>query len=445
GVGVANLVPSAYGSISGISAGGSYSTLTRLVGWNGLTVPVGENTVILTFDAIVLDPVGIPGEYLHTSQVVASDQAEGDSTPNNDDGDQSEDDEAAVMAAPLHADLSLTKEIVGGNTRPNVGEEIEFEIKETNAGPYGAKQVEGVDQLLSGVGLLSYAATQGTYDPTTGFWKVGDLEDGATQTLKIKVGVRPQGIYSNTSQITASDLPDPDSSVGNGVSSEDDQGDVLVVPVPIVDLSLAMAVDDPSPEIDQEIIFTLRVENAGPNTATSVAVREILPSGFTYISDNVGGDYDPGTGLWTLGTMFAEDVMELQIRARVNASGSHTNRAEIIAHAPMDVDSTPDNDVLGEDDLAELVVAPVLEVDLEVDLVLDNLVPMIGEEIVFTASVRNLGPSDATQVAVSQLLATGYSLISAVPSVGSYDPSSGLWSVGSLSNGHTATLALRVE
>lgn len=445
GVSVENLVPSGYGTITGIGAGGSYGTVTKMIGWGGLTVPVGGHTVSLSFNARVLAPIGNPGEFTHTSQVTASDQPEGDSAPNNDDGDQSEDDEASVTAAPVHADLSLTKEIVGGNTTPFVGDEIQFEIKLANAGPYVATNVVVVDQLLSGFGFLSYTATQGSYDPVSGFWHVGDLADGATQTLIITVHVRPTGIHSNTSQVTASDLPDPDSSPDNGVSSEDDQGDVDITPIQVVDLSLSMEVDQPNPDIDQEISFALRVENAGPATATSVVVRELLPSGFTYISDNVGGDYDPITGLWTLGTMYMDDFTELQIRARVNASGSHTNRAEIISHSPGDLDSTPDNDVLGEDDLAELVVAPLFSVDIEVGLVLDNTVPMIGDQIIFTATVDNLGPSDATQLVLAQPLADGYSFISAAPSTGSYDEITGLWTLGSLSNGATASMDLRVE
>lgn len=445
GVAVENLVPSGYGNISGISAGGSYATGSRTIGWSGLTVPVGEHTVSLTFNARVLAPIGNPGEFTHTSQVTASDQPEGDSTPNNDDGDQSEDDEASVTAAPVHADLSLTKEIVGGNTTPYVGSEIQFEIKVSNAGPYTATNVVVVDQLLSGFGYLSHTATQGMYDPISGLWQVGDLDDGAEQTLLITVQVRPSGIHSNTSQVTASDLPDPDSSPGNGVSSEDDQGDVVLMPIQVVDLSLTMAVDREDPEVGQEIVFTLRAENAGPTTATSVVVRDLLPSGFTYVSDNVGGDYDPLTGLWTLGTMYKDDVMELQIRVRVNGSGNHTNRAEIVAHTPGDLDSTPDNGILGEDDLAELAVAPKLPVDIEVGLSLDNMVPLIGEEVVFTVTVDNLGPGHATQLELSQPLASGYALVAAAPSQGSYDAASGLWDLGSLSMGTSASLELRVE
>lgn len=445
GVSVEQLVPSGHIGISDINAGGSYDPGTRIVGWSGLTVPVGSNTLALTFNATVLAPSGSPGEFTHYVQVTASDWPDVDSTPDNDDGDQSEDDEAAVSAGPLQADLSLTKEIVGGNTTPNAGEAIQFEINVSNAGPDTATGVVVVDQLLSGFGYQSHTATSGTYDPLTGFWQLGSLDDGDTHTLVITVLVRPTGIHSNTSQIYASDALDPDSTPANGVSSEDDQGDVVVVPVQVVDLSLSMEVDQIDPAIGQEVVFGLRVDNAGPSRATAVQVRDLLPSGFSYVSDNGEGSYDPSTGLWVIGTLNAGDFGMLQIRARVNALGVHTNRAEIVAHDQTDIDSTPDNDAPDEDDLAEVVVVPVPEVDISVDLVVDQLVTQVGDEILFTATVANAGPSWASQLELTQLLASGYSLLEATASQGNYDIQTGLWTLDSLSQGGSATLDLRVE
>src|SRR5690606_553031 len=167
-----------------------------------------------------------------------------------------------------------------------VGEQIEFEINVSNAGPDTATGVVVVDQLLSGFGYQSHTASSGTYDPVTGLWQLGSLANGDARTLVISVLGRPTGIHSNTSQIYASDVFDPDSTPANGVSSEDDQGDVVLVPIQVVDLSLSMEVDDAEPEIGQEVVFALRVDNAGPSTATAVGVRNLLPSGFTYVSDN---------------------------------------------------------------------------------------------------------------------------------------------------------------
>lgn len=445
GVGVEQSIPSGYGAVSGIEAGGTYDSSTRTVSWSDLTVPVGEGTLELTFNATVLAPSGSPGEYTHYVEVTASDWPDVDSTPDNDDGDQSEDDEAALNVAPLQADLSLIKEIVDGNTTPNVGEQIEFEINVSNAGPDTATGVVVVDQLLSGFGYQSHTTSRGTYDPISGLWQLGSLANGEEHTLVISVLVRPTGIHSNTSQIYASDVHDPDSTPANGVSSEDDQGDVVLVPVQIVDLSLSMDVDQSEPEIGQEVVFGLRVENVGPSRATAVVVRDLLPSGFTYVSDNGMGGYDPSSGLWSVGNLAPGDFEVLRIRAGVNALGEHTNRAEIVAHDQADIDSSPDNGAPDEDDWAELVVAPIPKVDVSVDLLVDNTVPQVGEEITFTTTVANAGPSVATQLELTQLVADGYSLLDVTVSQGSYDEQTGVWTLDSLAPSALATLDLRVE
>ena len=51
------------------------------------------------------------------------------------------------------------------------------------------------------------------------------------------------------------------------------------------------------------MVFTLTVSNAGPSDATGVAVTDLLPAGYTYVSDDGGGAYNSGTGVWTLGAL----------------------------------------------------------------------------------------------------------------------------------------------
>jgi len=445
GVSVRNLVPVGFGSVTAINNGGTFSFVSRNISWTGLTVPLGTNTVSLTFNATALTPTGTSGEYTHIAQVTAADQFDLDSTPNNDDGDQSEDDEASVTAAPIQADLSLTKSVVGNNLNPYVGSQISFEISVTNSGPDDATNVVVVDQLLSGFSFVSYTATSGTYSSANGFWQVGTLATGTTETLLINVTVNPTGNYTNTSQVIASDAYDPDSTPANGVSSEDDQGDITVAPEEVIDLSLTKTIDKSPPLVSDNVRFTINVVNDGPSDATSVEVTDLLPSGYTYVSDNSGGSYDELTGIWTVGTVSNGASQSLSILANVNANGNYVNVAEITGHDQTDVDSTPNNNVPGEDDQDEVVVVPNPIVDISVTKTVNEFIPEVGSEIVFIVTVNNAGPSDATNVVVTDVLATGYQFVSANASNGTYNPTNGSWTVGGLANGASETLDITVE
>lgn len=437
-------VPSGYNGITAINNSGSVDGSQKIT-WFGFDVPVGSNTVALSFNATVLTPTGTNGEYTHVAEVIYADQIDEDSTANNDDGDQSEDDEDNIDAAPVQADLSLVTSVVGGNLSPNVGSQISFEISVSNNGPHDAENVQVEDQLLSGFTFDSYSATTGTYDPLTGIWQVGAVGNATTETLTIVVDINASGNYTNTAQIIASDAFDIDSTPNNNIPTEDDQDEIILTPVPVIDLSLTKTIDKSPPLVSDNVRFTLTVANDGPSEATSVEVLDLLPSGYTYVSDDGGGAYDEVTGVWNVGSVASGDSTSLSILCNVNASGDYDNAAEIIAHDQTDTDSTPNNNVPGEDDQDGVSVIPVPLVDISVAKTVDQIIPEVGEEILFTVTVQNDGPSDATNVVVTDVLTSGYQLISSNPSVGTYNGTNGSWVVGDLANGASETLEITVE
>lgn len=83
------------------------------------------------------------------------------------------------------------------------------------------------------------------------------------------------------------------------------------------DLELAKTVDNNSPNIGDPVTFTLTLDNIGPDEATSVAVTDALPEGFSYISDTGNGTYDPDSGIWEIGSVPNGDSATLDITAQV--------------------------------------------------------------------------------------------------------------------------------
>ena len=129
------------------------------------------------------------------------------------------------------------------------------------------------------------------------------------------------------------------------------------------------------------------------------------------------------------------------IRATVDTFGDPTNSAEILASSQFDPDSTPANNVPAEDDQASVSLSPQL-VDLCSSKGVDEVLPNVGDRIVYTLGLTNVGPSNATGVTVRDSLPDGVSFASATASQGSYNAATGIWTVGAVAVGATPTLQI---
>jgi uncharacterized repeat protein (TIGR01451 family) len=95
--------------------------------------------------------------------------------------------------------------------------------------------------------------------------------------------------------------------------------------------------------------------------------------------------------------------------------------------------------------LATRRAAAQAEADLALTATVDDAMPNPGQDIVFTIVLINNGPSTGTGITISDVLPPDLSLESWTPSLGSYDPASGLWSVGTLAAGHTEMLTIHAK
>lgn len=370
-----------------------------------------------------------------TAEVIASDQSDPDSTPNNHVA--TEDDQASVTLTPTTADLSLTATV--NNAAPTVGSNVTFTLAVSNSGPDNATNVAVTDNLPVGLTFVSASPSQGAFN--NGVWTVGSLASGANATLQLTARVDSTGAKTNSAQITASDQLDPDSAPNNNVPTEDDQATVTVTPQ-VADLSLTTTVDNATPNVGGNVNFTIVLSNAGPSAATGVVVSDPLPAGLTFIaSSTTQGSYDSTTGAWTVGTVANGRNATLQILAKVTTTGVKTNTAQVFASEQSDSDSTPNNGVEGEDDQASVSLTPQVA-DLSLTKSVNNATPNIGQEVTFNLTVSNAGFNAATNVAVTDLLPDGLAFVSSNPSQGSYNRSNGIWTVGTIAPGITATLQL---
>ena len=199
----------------------------------------------------------------------------------------------------------------------------------------------------------------------------------------------------------------------------------------VADLSLNKSVDNPTPNEGDTVVFTLTLNNAGPDTASAL-VADSLPSGYAYVSDDGAGAYNAATGVWTVAGLVANDATSLNITVTVNASGDYTNVAEVDSSNASDPNSTPGNGVPTEDDYASVtptVNNPPVAVDdpdgteidtaKDIDVLLNDSDPN-GDTITITAvqAVTDQGgtavlndngtPADPTDDTITYTPATGF-------------------------------------
>jgi uncharacterized repeat protein (TIGR01451 family) len=121
----------------------------------------------------------------------------------------------------------------------------------------------------------------------------------------------------------------------------------LTTPVNIVataaDIGITKTVSNPTPAVGNNVTFTVKAHNGGPNAATSLQVTDLLPAGLTFVSAVVSqGTFTPGTGIWNVGALAVGATATLLLTARVTGTATVRNTATRTSSAP--VDPNPAND-----------------------------------------------------------------------------------------------------
>jgi uncharacterized repeat protein (TIGR01451 family) len=411
---------------------GSYTSGTGI--WNVGTVNASASATLHITASVTSAAVG---GVTNSAEITASDQFDPDSTVNNNNA--GEDDQASATFTAKSADLSLTKTV--DNALPTVGQNVTFTVTLSNGGPNDATNVQVKDQLPAGLTYVSANPSQGTYTSATGLWVVGTVSTSSPQTLEITATVASSGTITNTAEVTASDVFDPDSTPNNHNAGEDDQASRTISSLQ-ADLSLTKTVNNATPNVGSQVIFTITLTNGGPDDATNVVVKDQLPAGLSFQSATPSqGSYSSSSGNWVAGTVTASSSLTLQITATVTGTGTITNTAEVTASDLSDPDSTVNNHNAGEDDQASSSITPQ-QADLSLLKSVSNATPDVGNNVTFTITLTNGGPDAATGVSVTDQLPAGLSFQSASPSQGSYTPASGLWVLGTVNLSASATLQI---
>ncbi|MER5326571.1 DUF7507 domain-containing protein [Streptosporangium roseum] len=234
----------------------------------------------------------------------------------------------------------------------------------------------------------------------------------------------------------------------------------------------------PPGPVDVGDVITYRVTavNKGGATADNVRLTDTVPAGSAYVpgslrvvdgpgsgdkTDQAGDDqseFDAAAGKvsFTLGngatpaaggslpndaSLPGGTTVEFKVKVgRAAAGGEVTNHGTVgydnrLGPEPEQLTSTSGD--------AVTKVNPA--VDLSVVKSADSTRVTVGQTVIYRVTVRNAGPNDATGVTVTDVLPPNLTFVSATASAGTYAPGNGVWTVGALADGATATLTVHAK
>ena len=308
------------------------------------------------------------------------------------------------------------------------GDPLNWDITVINHGPNDAVNAIVVDKLPAGVKYVS-DDSNGTYDPETGVWNVGNLTSGASVTLHIVTIIDDSSLNITNPVNVTSDTYDPNETNNNDKSSVSVVGEA--------DLEIAKMVSNSAPHKGEKITWKIVVSNNGRDTAVNVVVSEKLPSGVIYVSDDSKGAYNHNTGLWTVGDLACGESATLNIVTIVD-----TTNKTIVNIASVTSDSKDPNETNNKCNNSTTVPP---EADLVITVEPDIAEVTVGENVVWTITVVNQGLDAAINSTALVAVPDELQLLGFEPSRGTYNPDTGIWTIGDLAPGEKVTLLLNTK
>jgi uncharacterized repeat protein (TIGR01451 family)/LPXTG-motif cell wall-anchored protein len=158
-----------------------------------------------------------------------------------------------------------------------------------------------------------------------------------------------------------------------------------------------------------------------------------LPAGLDYVSDTCEGTNDP-PWTWDVGALGVDQTVSCEITVTATAAGEISNVATV--DGPQ-IDPTPDNNT----DDAVIDVEPLVDLAIEKSATPGSVT--VGDHVTYTLTVRNLGPSPATGVVVTDPLPAEVGYLSDTCGGANLPPWT--WQIGNLARGETVSCEITVQ
>jgi len=331
---------------------------------------------------------------------------------------------SGVAFAIMTSKVKVTKQVVG-----RVKASDSFDVKAIS--PEGS--------------TLATASTGAANTATTGELTVLPLSGGASYTVAEEPtaasGTR-QSDYSRSWSCTNNGVAEPSlpSGSGSSVAVSPQAGDFIACTVTntqqSADLSVHKSVSAEAAAPGATVTYTMQVENHGPSGADSTVLKDTLPAGVSYVSDNSGCNTAALPVVeCALGTLLNGESRTVQIVAHLEPSSAGSLQTNVARVSALQPDSNPANN----ESSAGTAVEPFADLAIT-KTVSPKVVGTIGQHITYTLFAENKGQNESAATTVTDTLPAGLNYVSddagcdtsALPTI--------TCDIGALAKGATATI-----
>ncbi|XZE51711.1 beta strand repeat-containing protein [Planctomycetaceae bacterium SH139] len=386
------------GVTSGVGVTEAGGTVTAAIGDIGVNEPI-------TVDINVTAGPAAIGVINNSASVTTPNET--DTVPANNQA------VSAPVTVTAIVDLVLTKQAPANGI---AGEELVYTFEVSNVGPADATAVTIVDTLPAGVTFVN-GSNNATFDATTPGQvtiDVGGVAAGAaaptviTMTVLVPATAAP-GLINNTAVVSTAVQTELPATLANNNA---------VAPTTIaqeVDLAVTKA-DNIDPVVPgNELVYTIEVLNNGPSAASSVTLTDQLPTGTSLVSIFENGINITNSATingnqvsLALGTVLPDpnpQVYTFTVAVASNVTTQLSNTVTVSSAQQTFETNTQNNSAV-----ETTQVTPTAVISVTKDDNVTSATP--GEQLTYTINVSNVGPSDATNLVVTDTLPAGVSVVS---------------------------------
>ena len=266
-----------------------------------------------------------------------------------------------------------------------IGDNLVYTITISNNGPFDATDVIVVDEFDTNLLSLVSATLDGETIDFINNCTIDSIPNGNSRIIVLTFEVINNGTIVNNVSVGSSEFETDES---DNIVSDDS-----VYANPLVDLSISISADKEVLIIGDTVAYTITVTNNGPSNATDVVVSDTIPEGMNVSSSDA--NYI-GNGVWNISSIGvgSENAVTLTLYATVNTLETLSN--EINVSSKEEENNGLDNKAIAP----SLCPLPIVNMTVAMSPSYDVQTLRIGDNLVYTITISNNGPFDATDVIV---------------------------------------------